>query len=660
MRYLTKSRFQLGMECPTKLFYTRKDEYANKKLDDAFLLALAEGGFQVGELAKQYHPGGHDITALDYEEAESETNRLFNEEAAILFEPAIRHQNLFIRIDVLIKNGRDLELVEVKAKSYDKLEGPGSFMNKNGSLSSGWRSYLYDVAFQTHVLELAMPGYKVRPYLMLIDKHARCPTDGLHQKFRVVRNTNSHKGVSVSSELASEDLDPQILIKVPVDELVKFIRSGKDQAGLPDFAAEVKRLAASYEADQRIRTPIGSKCQSCEFGRKKEDIADGQRSGFRECWSEALDWNESDFSEPNILDLWNYRKKDDRIAEGRVKLKALKKSDIGIKPKTTPGLSTSQRQWLQVRKAVDRDTTPWLDAEGLHAEMVTWSYPLHFIDFETTMVAVPFNKGRQPYEGVAFQFSHHTIQEGGLVAHAGEYLNTERGRFPNYEMVRELKNQLENDNGTIFRYAQHENTFLCMIHSQLRTDPKPPADQKELMGFIRRITRSGRKNTQKWSGERCMVDMLELGKRYCYLPYTNGSNSLKYVLPAILNASAALQVKYSKPIYGAEGGIKSHNFRDWQWAQKENGKVIDPYQLLPKMFDDVSGKTQELISDESVLRDGGAAMIAYARAQYEEMGDYEREQLFQALRKYCELDTLAMVMLYEGWIDLIDPQSIAH
>ena len=100
MRYLTKSRFQLGMECPTKLFYTRKDEYANQKLDDSFLLALAEGGIQVGELAKQYHLGGHDITALDYEEAESETNQLLNEDQTILFEPAIRHQNLFIRIDM--------------------------------------------------------------------------------------------------------------------------------------------------------------------------------------------------------------------------------------------------------------------------------------------------------------------------------------------------------------------------------------------------------------------------------------------------------------------------------------------------------------------------------------------------------------------------------
>ena len=60
-----------------------------------------------------------------------------------------------------------------------------------------------------------------------------------------------------------------------------------------------------------------------------------------------------------------------------------------------------------------------------------------------------------------------------------------------------------------------------------------------------------------------------------------------------------------------------------------------------------------MISENPELRDGGAAMIAYARAQYEEMSNFEREQIFQALRKYCELDTLAMVMLYEGWVDLI-------
>lgn len=41
-RYLTKSRFKLAVECPTKLFYTGKPEYANVNNEDAFLAMLVE------------------------------------------------------------------------------------------------------------------------------------------------------------------------------------------------------------------------------------------------------------------------------------------------------------------------------------------------------------------------------------------------------------------------------------------------------------------------------------------------------------------------------------------------------------------------------------------------------------------------------------------
>ena len=56
-KYLTKSRFKLGLECPTKLFYTAKREYVNNQNENSFLKALAAGGYQVGELAKLYYPG---------------------------------------------------------------------------------------------------------------------------------------------------------------------------------------------------------------------------------------------------------------------------------------------------------------------------------------------------------------------------------------------------------------------------------------------------------------------------------------------------------------------------------------------------------------------------------------------------------------------------
>jgi len=57
-RYLTKTRYKLGIECPTKLFYTGKSEYPDQNDENPFLAALAEGGFQVGELARQYYTGG--------------------------------------------------------------------------------------------------------------------------------------------------------------------------------------------------------------------------------------------------------------------------------------------------------------------------------------------------------------------------------------------------------------------------------------------------------------------------------------------------------------------------------------------------------------------------------------------------------------------------
>ncbi|MCK5019062.1 MAG: hypothetical protein KAS32_18520 [Candidatus Peribacteraceae bacterium] len=125
-------------------------------------------------------------------------------------------------------------------------------------------------------------------------------------------------------------------------------------------------------------------------------------------------------------------------------------------------------------------------------------------------------------------------------------------------------------------------------------------------------------------------------------------------MPAILNSSTFLQEKYSQPIYGTDSGIKSLNFKDWTWIKFDGGAVIDPYKLLPKMFTDVSDNDFSLISNNNEIKDGGAALTAYARMQFEDMSNYERTELKQALLKYCELDTMAMVMIYEGWKDMLN------
>jgi len=39
--------------------------------------------------------------------------------------------------------------------------------------------------------------------------------------------------------------------------------------------------------------------------------------------------------------------------------------------------------------------------------------------------------------------------------------------------------------------------------------------------------------------------------------------------------------------------------------------------------------------------------------QFSEMSDFETDRLKVALLKYCELDTFAMVMIYEAWWKLL-------
>lgn len=266
------------------------------------------------------------------------------------------------------------------------------------------------------------------------------------------------------------------------------------------------------------------------------------------------------------------------------------------------------------------------DKAGLSSEMASHTYPLHFIDFETSAAAIPFIKGMAPYDQITFQYSHHVLHEDNRIEHRSEFIEATPGVFPNYEFVRHLKSALETDEGTIFRFHNHENTILCAIKSQLETDHNPPADRTELIEFIKSITRSTGDSVDKWTGTRDMIDLQKMVTNYYYDPATNGSNSLKYVLPAILNSSDFLKKKYAQPIYGTST-IPSHNFSNHQWLTIKDDKVVNPYQALPPMFD---GFAEELNNKEfkgEQVKDGGEALTAYSILQYAALSDIERQAL---------------------------------
>ncbi len=634
------------MECPTKLFYTGKPEYANSKIEDSFLLTLADGGFQVGALARCYFPEGILIETPNDQAAAEATAQYLERDQVTLFEAVFRHERFLVRVDVIVKNGTRLDLYEVKAKSCDFSDQSG-MLNKKGTISSDWKKYVEDVAFQKHVIRMAHPRAEVHAHLMLTDKTAECPTDGLNQKFRLVREENRRR-VEVAATLADADLTPRILRAIDVDDACELVFASVIRERT--FAEHVAMLADSHARDEKIPGTPSKVCGKCEFRPADTDIGGALLSGHHECWRDGLNWTAEDFNEPTVLDVWNLGTKDKLIETGKIKFSQLEEADIGPKPDGKPGMSTKERQWLQIDLARRNVTEPYFDRAGLAAEMKGWTFPLHFIDFETSMPAIPFKQGRRPYEGILFQFSHHTVTEDGRVAHAGEFISAEPGSFPNYDCIRELKRQLEGDNGTVFRYAIHENSYLCAIRDQLLRDAADIPGRLELAAFIETIANPRNNKEENWEPTRPMVDMCELVKRFHYDPAAGGSCSLKFVLPATLNSSAFLKQKYSAPIYGSPGGIPSLNFRNQTWAAEQpDGRIIDPYKLLPPLFTDESPRDYAAIINHDKINDGGAAMTAYCKLQFENLPPDARTQIHSALLKYCELDTLAMVMLYEAW-----------
>lgn len=434
---LTKSKFKLALEGPTKLYYIDKPQYANQKMEDSFLKALAEGGYQVEALARCYFPDGIFVAPEHKESVLDATKRLLEAESITLFEAEILHQGYLIRTDVLIKHQNHLRLIEIKSKSISS-EEIKKIEKRDGTINADWKPYVADVAFQKWVLQKAYPNYRISSYLMLVDKDSICPTDGLNCKFLLTKDQSGKTSVKILEPLTAEDLSVHLLKEINVDHLTDKIWSESDSAGR-SFVDRFQEFSHQYFNGLKS-TPIPKKaCAKCQFKTLPHDEASGLLSGFKECWHEALGYKDNDFLAPTVLDLWKFGRKDEYLQKGLIKLRDFDEVNFPTKEDGKPGVSMSQRQWLQIEKVQNGDNSVWIDEQGLREEMQSWVYPLHFIDFETAMLPIPFKKGAHQYQGIAFQFSHHMMDEKGCVAHVGEYLNTEPGIDPSIDFVRALK-----------------------------------------------------------------------------------------------------------------------------------------------------------------------------------------------------------------------------
>jgi hypothetical protein len=588
--YLSKSDFKVARTCPAKLFY-KKSKYPTTLDDDAYMEMLAAGGFMVGKLAQLQFPEGILVSALDPWKAVEETKRLLEREQVTIFEAAIYHDHRLVRIDILQKSGNEFDLIEVKSKAADSDDAAAGklFRGARGTVRSEWREYLEDIAYQSSVLKAAFPLASVRCSLLTPDKAKTAQLDGLCQRFRLRRQGGTVEVDVVGNP--AELLQENILTRFPVDTEVQAL------------ANEVEIAAKNFSSGvaptlRKLPSQIGYHCRGCEY--RVDD--GGEKNGFAECWGPLAG------VKPHIFDLYQLRQAkglngkpvvDELLNGGKASL-----FDI---PASACSSAFGSRQKIQIRNT--RSGKEWI-APSLVARLAKLTGPLHFIDFETSTMALPYHQGMRPFELIAFQWSCHTLSAPGTQPLHQEWINCEQA-YPNVEFARTLRSAV-GDEGIILTWSNHERTTMRTIAAKIEAYFPAEAD---LAQWLRRVTTGNR-----------IVDMCALAKEGYFHPAMKGSLSIKYVLPAIWRNNPAL--------------------RDLPWFRKyeivRGGEVLNPYATLPAL--PVGGK-------EELVNEGTGAMRAYQELLY---GDgardaVTRENWKRLLLQYCELDTLAMVVIFEHW-----------
>jgi hypothetical protein len=668
--YLTKSLFKIGFECPAKLRYAKDASYGNNQKDNEFLQALAEGGFQVGELAKLMFSDGVEVTEIGHFDALSRTTEHLAKGNITIFEAALAdsdtHARYFVRVDVLRIQGNTLDIIEVKSKSYDPYD-EGFFKTSQG-FASKTLPYLLDVAFQTYVARLALPRLDVRSFLLLPDKSKAATVGGLNQLFPVIKLDSTKRRVTcVPIEgLTLDKVGEPLLTLLDVTDLVnELLQQVFDIPGMSGSIPQLaQNLAGILQNPKSVHAPIQAQCKSCEF---RLPPSHPKRSGLDECWNEAitaegLNAARLQAREPLVVDLWDGRRASQWISQGKRFLKELGADDLPLSQEPDK-LTRTHRQWLQINGEGLNQDGYWFDADLYRREMDRWHWPINLIDFETSRTALPFHLGGKPYGLVAFQWSHHVLHEDGRLEHVDDFLMTEPGQTPNLAFLQSLRQTLSRNQGSVMMWSPYENSVLNGLLENLRSELtlagiNPSARDslyRDLVEFIESLTVKKQNKKVLHQGSRAMVDLCDLSSQGFFHRQAGGSNSIKKVLPAMLSANDFLRDLYSQPIYGSvdQKSVTPRSFNSRQfknpmtwWQLDEKGYVIDPYQLLPPVFSDISAKESD---EDTVINQGGAAAAAYGRVQLESISEQTRDAWRSALLKYCELDTLAMAMIVQGW-----------
>ncbi|MBI4016528.1 MAG: DUF2779 domain-containing protein [Candidatus Aenigmarchaeota archaeon] len=192
---LSKSRFKIGLACPKLLWCMFNSPDKVPPVDEA-TQAIFDQGHEVGDLAKKHYPGGVEVDWNKGFNYTLERTKELVKQRKTIFEASFKHKQAYCRVDVLVSDGEEWELVEVKSSSKVKDE------------------HYWDVAFQLYCLEGA--GIHVR----------RCHVMHINNEY-VRQGAIDAQQLFVMQEVTKQVTELLPRIEEKIEEMVRIIKNPK-------------------------------------------------------------------------------------------------------------------------------------------------------------------------------------------------------------------------------------------------------------------------------------------------------------------------------------------------------------------------------------------------------------------------------------------------
>jgi len=587
-KLLNKSDYQRFATCPAAAYHAWSG-IPSKNDDDPFLDFLADEGRIVGQTAKRLFRDAIEITERQPEQAAKETKLVLETESRAIYEGCAVSRNFIARPDVLIREGKRLFLIEVKSKVGDMrahLDGR-MLLNMYDNIRAVWKDYVSDLSFQVHVFAKAFPDYEIVPYFLLPEGSTLAHTE----EVAAVR----------AGDFNATELDDAAMRSRRSKSVLKFFPAKKAIDHVRDATAlRMAQMEQVWRSGEKPPSPLKYQCRNCEFR-----LQDGHdpTDGFHKCWGDLAK------PDPHLFDLHQlYSLKtpenrqallaDQKIAAGQTSLYDVKAEELDGEH--------AVRQQIQLIH--QRSGSEWIAPE-LEEAMQRLTWPVAFLDFETSMAAIPWYSGMRPYDVIPFQFSAHIVEQDGSWRQV-EWLN-EVDAHPTLEFIRQLRAALDGI-GSILVYTDYENKILGDALKFLRS---LDSDTHLEEGWISELLSSGQ-----------IIDQHDWVHHWFFSDTMAGKTSIKKVLPSVWNANSELH----------------HHPYFERYFSEQDGEILNPYQVLPSA--QVEGIDWE-------VREGCAAMKTY-REMIRGVGAKDaaiKRQLGDLLRQYVTLDTASQWIIFEHW-----------